>query len=229
MADKLVRRHQTQDDNVYALFIRCSDGKVWRVSTNVWETFTDANLAANYAVAGVELGTYSRIYTFDVPTNAAFGAGRFTALFFDRAGASPAVNDPLLNTNASATTPNAGAEVDFNYDGTNVVNELVYYAKVDLSIDNTNSQDEWTVRWFRNGTLVGPDAATTPQIQIIKRVDGTDLQAATNLSQVGSTQSYKKDLLTTARITKGEAVIVKVTQTIDGTLRTWEQLVSRDV
>ena len=229
MADLLIRRHQTQDDNVYALFFRCSDGKVWRVGNNTWEDFTDANLAANYATAGTELGTYSRIYKFAVPTNAAFGVGRFTAILFDRAGASPAVNDPLLNVNASATTPNAGAEIDFNYDGTNIVNEIVYYAKVELTIDSTNTQDEWTVRWYRNGTLVGPDAATTPQIQLIKRSDGTDLQAATNLSQIGSTQSWKKDLLTTARVTKGEAVIAKVTQTIDGTLRTWEQLVSRDV
>lgn len=223
MAEKLIRRHSTQDDTLYALFFRATDGKVWDVANNTWATFTDANIA-DYDVAGVELGTYSLIYTFDVPTHANFGSGRFTAILFDQAGGSPAVGDPLIT---GGLYPSSDAEIDFHYDGAKIVDFVTYFARVDLTLDADNTRDEWTVRWYRNGTLVGPDAATTPQIQVIKRADGTDLIAAANLTQVGSSQIWKKDEATN-RVTKGEAVIVVVTQTINGVVRTWSELRSRD-
>jgi len=225
VADKLIRRHYSQDDNEYALFFRPSDGKVWDVANNTWATFTDANID-NYDVPGTELGTYSRIYTFAIPTHANFGTGRFTAILFDRVGGTPAVGDILTNTDISG--PSGEAQIDFHYDGATIVPFVTYYARIDVNVDTGNSQDEWTVRWYRNGVLVDKDSGNVT-LQLIKRADGTDLQASTAMSQVGSVSVYKKDLLTTARMTAGEAVIAVTTATIDGVSRTWSELKSRDV
>jgi len=222
MAEKLIRRHMDADDNVYALIFRASDGKVWDVTNNTWQTFADASIG-DYDIVGTELGTSSRIYTFDVPTHANFGVGRFTAILFNGDDATPGVGDYLLDDSGSGTA--SAAHIDFCFDGSKIVEDCVYHAKLELNIDAANSKDEWTVVWFRNGVAVAP---TSPTIQVIKRADGTDLVASTALTQVGSTLGYKKDTLTTERTTAGEAVVVKLAATIDGATRTWYEHKSRD-
>ncbi len=108
-----------------------------------------------------------------------------------------------------------------------VLNELdVYHADIDLSVDEANTQDEWTATWFLNGVAV-TSSITVPKIQVVKRADGTDLIAATSMSEIGSTGSYKKDEGTN-RITAGQAVVAIVTATIGGSSREFRRVVSRD-
>jgi len=104
--------------------------------------------------------------------------------------------------------------------------EDIYYSDIQFTKDGTNSKDEYTVSWFKNGTPI-TTGITSPQIQVIKRTDGTDLVAITSLTQIGSSAVYKYDE-TTNRTTNGEAYIVQVTATIDSGTRTWRRLVARD-
>lgn len=104
----------------------------------------------------------------------------------------------------------------------------VYAAQIDLSLDDDNSQDEYTVQWFKNGAPV-TSGITSPTIQVIKRADGTDLVAQVAMSQIGSTGAYKYDVTSAgSRISEGEAVVVHVQATIDGATRTWRRVLSRD-
>lgn len=105
--------------------------------------------------------------------------------------------------------------------------EDVYWANIDLAIDAANTQDEYTIQWIKNGNAV-TSGITSPQIQVIKRVNGTDLISATNVTEIGSTGAYKYNAITSERTTAGEAVVVQVTATIDAATRTWRKVVSRD-
>lgn len=102
----------------------------------------------------------------------------------------------------------------------------IYQADIDLTVDEANSKDEYTVAWFKNGVPV-TSGITLPKIQVVKRVDGTDLVAETTMTQIGATSAYKYDEPSN-RITAGEAVVVVVKGTIDGSVRTWRRPVSRD-
>lgn len=102
----------------------------------------------------------------------------------------------------------------------------IYAAQIDFSDDEANTQDEYSVQWFKNGAPV-TSGVTSPTIQVIKRADGTDLVASAAMTQIGSTGAYKYDEATN-RITSGEAVLVQVQATIDGSARTWRKVISRD-
>ena len=102
----------------------------------------------------------------------------------------------------------------------------IYAAQIDFSDDEANTQDEYSVQWFKNGSPV-TSGITAPTIQVIKRADGTDLVASAAMTQIGSTGAYKYDEATN-RITSGEAVLVQVQATIDGSARTWRKVISRD-
>lgn len=104
--------------------------------------------------------------------------------------------------------------------------EDVYPAYLDVTIDGGNTQDEYTVTWYKNGVLQ-TSGITSPTITVVKRADGTDLIATTAMTQIGSTGSYKYDE-TTNRLTEGEAALVTVAATMDGSARTWRKVVSRD-
>jgi hypothetical protein len=69
---------------------------------------------------------------------------------------------------------------------------------------------------------------TVPTIQVVKRATGTDLIASTTPTQIGTTGSYKHDATGAARLTAGEAVLVVVTATIDGSTRSFSKLIGRD-
>lgn len=103
--------------------------------------------------------------------------------------------------------------------------EDVYHADIQFTRDQANTTDEWTVTWYRNGVATAPTG--TPTIQIVKRVDGTDLVAAANMTQIGATSSFKYDEATN-RITVGEAVIAIAAATVNGGARTFRKLIGRD-
>lgn len=102
----------------------------------------------------------------------------------------------------------------------------LYHADINFAVDEANTRDEYTVTWFKNG--VRQTSVSSGQIQVVKRADGTDLIAATNMTQIASTGSWKYDATTTARTTAGEAVLVIVTATVDAGTRTFSRVVSRD-
>jgi len=104
----------------------------------------------------------------------------------------------------------------------------IYTAQIDVADDEANTQDEYSVQWFKNGAPI-TSGVTSPTIQVIKRADGTDLVASVAMSEIGSTGAYKYDATAEAnRITAGEAVGVHCAATIDGATRTWRKLISRD-
>jgi hypothetical protein len=102
----------------------------------------------------------------------------------------------------------------------------VYHADILLTIDGTNTQDEYTVTWFKNGARV-TSGITSPVIQVVKRADGTDLVAEVAMSQIGATGSYKYDDGSN-RTTAGEAVLVIASATIDAATRSFARVASRD-
>lgn len=102
-----------------------------------------------------------------------------------------------------------------------------YHADIQFVRDQANTQDEWTVTWYKNGVRVTA-SITSPTLQLVKRADGTDLKAATAMTQVGSTGTYKLDLTGADRVTVGEAVLAVVAATIDAGSRTFARLIGRD-
>lgn len=103
----------------------------------------------------------------------------------------------------------------------------LYHADICFTRDQANTQDEYTVTWFKNGVRL-TSGVTSPTIQVVKRADGTDLVAATAMTEVGSTETFKYDATGSSRVTQGEAVLVVVAATIDSGSRTFSRLVSRD-
>ena len=102
----------------------------------------------------------------------------------------------------------------------------IYHADIEATVDETNSQDEFTVTWFKNGARV-TSGITSPTIQVVKRADGADLVASQTMTQIGSTASYKYDE-DTNRMTAGEAVLVIAGATIDGSARSFSRVITRD-
>lgn len=103
----------------------------------------------------------------------------------------------------------------------------LYHADIGFARDTTNSRDEWTVVFFKNGVPLTA-GITSPTIQVVKRADGTDLIASSALTQIGSTGHYKYDASGAERATLGEAVVAVVSGTIDGSARPFRRVVSRD-
>ena len=104
--------------------------------------------------------------------------------------------------------------------------EDAYHADVQLTRDVDNSRDEYTVIWYKNAIVV-TSGITEAKIRVVKRADGTDLIALTEMTEVGSTGTYKYDEATN-RVTAGEAVRTEATAKIDGTTRIWPRVLGRD-
>jgi cell division protein ZapA (FtsZ GTPase activity inhibitor) len=102
-----------------------------------------------------------------------------------------------------------------------------YWAQIQLTVDGTNTRDEWTVLWYKNSIPVTSGVTGTPTIQVVKRADGADLVASASMSTV-ATGCYKYNEATNV-VTAGEAVLVIVTATIDSVSRTFRQIITRDV
>jgi hypothetical protein len=100
----------------------------------------------------------------------------------------------------------------------------VYYA--DISLDRDATKDEYSASWFKNGVPL-TTGVTLPLLTVIKRSDGTDLVAETAMSEVGTTHVFKYDEATN-RISTGETYIARARGTIDGSVRTWRKLLTRD-
>lgn len=97
----------------------------------------------------------------------------------------------------------------------------VYGARVWMIDDDAagTPTDRYVVAFLKNGHPITA-GITSPQLQVIKASDGSDLIAATALTQIASTGLYRHDAITTARVADGAAYLAKVTATIDGATRT---------
>jgi hypothetical protein len=224
------------------------NGQVWDSANMVGiDTLDDAEWAAGLVACAEEQtddATGTGLYLGDKP--GALADGIYSIVFYS--GASPAPDDAYIGTqddfleyltaavdalndfDPASDTVARVTLTDTTTDVTNPVtlasSEDVYHADIDVSIDGANNQDEYTITWFKNGVRV-TSGITSPTIQVIKRSNGSDLIAETTPTQIGSIGSYKEDEGTN-RITAGEAVVVVVGATIDGSPRTFARVVSRD-
>lgn len=103
----------------------------------------------------------------------------------------------------------------------------IYFADVQYTKDAANSRDEYTVSWFKNGVVLD-SGITSPEIQVIKRADGTNLISANAMTQIGSTGSYKYDASGGQVASAGEAIVIVVTASIDGNTRLHRKIIGRD-
>ena len=103
----------------------------------------------------------------------------------------------------------------------------IYFADIQFTRDQSNTKDEYTVSWFKNGVPVTAGISNA-QLQLVKRSDGTDLLSATNMSEIGSIGVFKLDTTGTNRLTVGEAVIAIATSLIDSSTRTQRKIIGRD-
>jgi len=110
----------------------------------------------------------------------------------------------------------------------NEVSPNLYYADINFVKDNTASQDEYTVSWFKNNQLVTNGGVSNTFLNSYKRSDGTLLINNQSMTQIGTLPVFKYDATGVSRQANGEAVYVVVSGTIDGAYRTWGALVGRD-
>lgn len=194
---------------------------VWReflvVPANVYDAFLDADLlqvdVAQWlnATAPAAPATQTSVDTIDnfVDTEIADIQSRLpAALVSGRIDAS-------VGAVAANAIADAGVAADMD----------AYHAKVWIVRESTTS-DHYAVVFFKNGQPV-TTGITSPTIQVIKASDGTDLIAATALTEVGSLGIYKRDEGTN-KLIGGAIYFAKVTATIDGSSREWLQQIGRD-
>lgn len=105
--------------------------------------------------------------------------------------------------------------------------EDAYQAKVWMQDDNSGTTDRYVVVWFKNGAPIFAGLSSL-EIQVIKASDGSDLIAASAMTEIGTTEMYKYDATGAERMTSGEGYVIVATATIDGATRTWVQPMGRD-
>lgn len=185
--------------------------------------------AASYATpTNITAGTITTVTNLtNAPTAGDLTATMKTSVNTEVAAALATYDGPT-NAEMEARTLLSASYAEPGDEMTLADSEDVYPADIGFTIDDTNSRDEYTVVWFRNGAPV-TSGITVPTIQAIKRANGTDLIPSSVMTQIGSTGAYKYDATTTERTTAGEAVVVVVSATINGATRTWRKVITRDV
>lgn len=102
-----------------------------------------------------------------------------------------------------------------------------YQAKLGLIDDDSGTSDRYVVSFFKNGQPITSGISGTPTIQIIKVADGSNLLAATNMTQIGSTTRWRHTE-TSSRIVDGALYVAVIIATINSVAMTWEQWIGRD-
>lgn len=106
--------------------------------------------------------------------------------------------------------------------------DYAYYADVKFTKNGVALRDEYTVDWFKNTQPVGSSSITSPTIQVFKRTDGSSLIAQHSMNFISTNLGTLKYDETVNLAGSGDAYIVQVSASIDGSTRTWNKLVSRD-
>lgn len=101
-----------------------------------------------------------------------------------------------------------------------------FWAEVEYRRDDTQSQDEYAVTWFRDSEIQYAADVGSPTIEV-EKMDGTTLVSSTAMTEVGSYGTCKHTE-TTNRQQTGDSYKVVVTASIDGATRTHVETVGRD-
>lgn len=196
--------------------LKKENGDRWSVLASAWEA------APTYANSKILLteGAAEYLQGYSASVSGLGDAGAVT-VFIHNGGDSDKV------VGQGSTVVMGGNEVTLFdiLEDTAALNVDIYTAVIEAVLDATNTDDEYSVRWRKNGVNV-TSGITSPTIQVIK-YDGTDLIASTAMTQIGSTGAYKYSEGTN-RIATGQNYEVKCTATIDSATRTFSKFVARD-
>lgn len=154
------------------------------------------------------------LYEFCVPNNALTGNIQSTVFQFTGAGFAPLLFELEIT------------QVNNQDSGTFGISNLQSVYHADIQYIRDNSQDEYTVTWFKNGQRVLA-GITNPFISVVNRADGTDLFANSGMTQIGTTHSFKYDALD-GRQSSGNTYLVITSGTIDSAVRNYSWLLGRD-
>lgn len=154
------------------------------------------------------------LYEFGVPNVAITGGAQSVVFQFTGVGFAPLLFELELT---QINNQNSGT-----FGVTNL--ESVYYA--DIQYIRDNSQDEYTVSWFKNGQRL-LNGVTNPFISVFNRSDGSNLFANSGLTEIGTIHSFKYDALEN-RQASGNTYVAITSGTIDGLVRSDSALLGRD-
>lgn len=103
----------------------------------------------------------------------------------------------------------------------------VFHADINLVLDDTNSQDEWIVKWFKNGGRVPAADVTSATIEVVDRA-GTNIVAAGTAMTAIDGNFFIYNATGTGRLTAGQTAVVTASSTIDSVARSYDRVVGRD-
>lgn len=190
------------------------------IATNVAAILVDTGTTLDALVQAI------KAKTDNLPASPAAVGSQMDLVNAPNATAIAAIQSGLSTFDAGSDTVTVGANNDkTGYSLTTAYD--VYHADIKLNVDEANTQDEYTITWFKNGVRV-TSGITSPTLQVVKRADGTDLIASTTPTQIASTGSYKYDATGSSRMTAGQDALAIVGATIDGSSRTFATIVGRD-
>lgn len=224
---------ETHGDSTWATavgFSTHSAGDVWTVATRVLTANTnlsiptagDIRAAVGLAAANLDtqLGTKAtQTSVDDLPTNAELAtalSGVATA-----AAQTTAQNDLDILTGADGANLKTGAIAAATF----AADTNVYQARIAYTRDDASAVDEWTVRWFKNGAPV-TSGITSPTLTVMNRAGSAIISAQAMTEISGGVLKY--DASGGARVPAGDQGIATVSATIDGSVRTGAEVVSRD-
>lgn len=104
----------------------------------------------------------------------------------------------------------------------------IYHADINYARDNTNTRDEYTIAWFKNGSWSAlPNSGHASELRVLNR-DGTQLFNTSSLTVPTDSGIATYNASGAERLAVGEAALVRVKATIDSATRTYYGIISRD-
>jgi len=107
----------------------------------------------------------------------------------------------------------------------------IYYATTKFVKDyKTNSQDEYTMSWYRNNQPVTSGDITNPALSVYETTSNATIIANQTLDYIGTQGILRHSETTAANIAKsGEPYMMFASGVIDGSNRVWRQAVGIDL
>lgn len=107
-------------------------------------------------------------------------------------------------------------------------NTAVYFANVKYVRDNINSQDEYSVVWFKNDQPVQSGSLTSPAISVFNTSTGAAVVNNKKMSYASPNLGVVRYNATSSLLGSGEPYLVSVSGSIDSTVRTWRTIIGID-
>lgn len=104
----------------------------------------------------------------------------------------------------------------------------VYYANIKLTKDGLNSQDEYTVQWFKNSAVLNSGDITNPAISAYTTNSNNALFTNKQLNYFSVNHGGLRYNETVNVVVSGEPYLVMTSGTIDGFTRVWSNLCGID-